>query len=112
MMLKIMVLRHRTSMIALFRLDIWDPEDLSAAVDGVVAHDELINAVSGSAKGGRIATGSRDGRVSFSLNIFVLNFSLAFKPYFYDFSDLMTKYDNFIDTSVGQKEACSKCGEH
>ena len=112
MMLKIMVLRHRTSMIALFRLDIWDPEDLSAAVDGVVAHDELINAVSGSAKGGRIATGSRDGRVSFSLNIFVLNFSLAFKPYFYNFSDLMTKYDNFIDKSVGQEEACSKCGEH
>jgi len=45
------------------RLDIWDPEDLSAAADGVAAHDELINAVSGSAKGGRIVTGSRDGRI-------------------------------------------------
>ena len=50
--------------IPLFRLEIWDPEDLSAAVDGVGAHDELINAVSGSTMGGRIATGSRDGRVS------------------------------------------------
>ena len=47
------------------RLDIWDPEDLSASVDGVAAHDELINAVGGSAKGRRIVTGSRDGRVSF-----------------------------------------------
>ena len=51
-------------MIPLFRLEIWDPEDLSTAVDGVAAHDELINAVSGSLEGGRIATGSRDGRVS------------------------------------------------
>ena len=47
----------------LFRLDVWDPEDLSAAVDGVVAHEELINSITGSIEGGRVATGSRDGRV-------------------------------------------------
>ena len=46
-----------------FRLDVWDPEDLSAAVDGVVAHEELINSITGSIEGGRVATGSRDGRV-------------------------------------------------
>ena len=48
---------------SLFRLDVWDPEDLSAAVDGVVAHEELINSITGSIEGGRVATGSRDGRV-------------------------------------------------
>ena len=47
----------------LFRLDVWDPEDPSAAVDGVVAHEELINSITGSIEGGRVATGSRDGRV-------------------------------------------------
>jgi len=45
------------------RLDVWDPEDLSAAVDGVVAHEELINSITGSIEGGRVATGSRDGRI-------------------------------------------------
>ena len=51
----------------LFRLDVWDPEDLSAAVDGVVAHEELINSITGSIEGGRVATGSRDGRVGLHL---------------------------------------------
>ena len=62
---KLFVIILATKVISLSRLDIWDPEDLSASVDGVAAHDELINAVCGSAKGGRIVTGSRDGRVSF-----------------------------------------------
>ena len=72
MMAKIMIMLGTT--IPLFRLEIWDPEDLSVAVDGVAAHDELINAVSGSAMGGRIATGSRDGRVSF---LYILSLPLC-----------------------------------
>ena len=109
MMVNIIIMLGLT--IPLFRLEIWDPEDLSAAVDGVGAHDELINAVSGSAEGGRIATGSRDGRVSLlysepTLCLLISRFSL--------FHDLLTQHilTTDTDTSLGQEKACTKCGKH
>ena len=81
---------------SLFRLDVWDPENLSAAVDGVVAHEELINSITGSIEGGRVATGSRDGRVG--LHLFHLkelfNMNVA------------------SDTSVGQEKIGSKRGKY
>ena len=98
--------------IPLFRLEIWDPEDLSAAVDGVGAHDELINAVSGSTMGGRIATGSRDGRVStlHSHLILMSNVTLFFGIFSLILGHNMITFDT--DTSVGQEKACTKCGKH
>ena len=99
----------------MLRLEIWDPEDLSAAVDGVGAHDELINAVIGSAIGGRIATGSRDGRVStLHSHLILVSFDLKCDPFFGIFSLIlghnMITFDT--DTSVGQEKACTKCGKY
>ena len=80
----------------LFRLDVWDPEDLSAAVDGVVAHEELINSITGSIEGGRVATGSRDGRVGL---------------HFFHLKELFNM-NVASDTSVGQEKIGSKRGKY
>ena len=44
------------------QLEVWDPEDLTSPLEGVVAHEDLVNAVSGG-QGGRLVTGGRDGRL-------------------------------------------------
>ena len=45
------------------RLDIWNPESLQAPVEGVVAHDELVNSIAEAGEGHRLVTGARDGRM-------------------------------------------------